>query len=193
LAGVAWSCSRAIREYSISLLNHCPRMLVPRMVDIQTLQTASILIASAGVFAGAVYYILQIRHQTRTRQTDLVMRLYATFSSNEFQDAWEKVRARASVFDSIDDIYDFDKKVGLREVNQVCLFFEGIGILLQRKLVDTIMIEDLFGGAIARAWEKVKNGVVKARQQLNDPTIYYYFEYLYNEIKKREQKLQATA
>jgi hypothetical protein len=160
-------------------------MLVSIMVDIQTV---SIGIASTSVVAGVIYYAFQLRHQTRTRQTDLVMRLYATFSSNEFQDAWAKVRTKASVFESIDDIYDFDKKVGLREVNQVCLFFEGIGILLQRKLADTRMIEDLFGGAIARAWETVKTGVIKARQQLNDPTIYYYFEYLYNEMKRRERQ-----
>ena len=155
------------------------------MVDIQTV---SIGIASASVVAGVLYYAFQLRHQARTRQTDLVMRLYATFSSNEFQDAWAKVRSSASKFESIDDIYDFDRKVGLREVNQVCLFFEGVGILLQRRLVDTSMIEDLFGGAIARTWEKVRTGVTKARQQLNDPTIYYYFEYLYNEMKKKEQR-----
>lgn len=155
------------------------------MVDIQTV---SIGVASASVVAGVLYYAFQLRHQTRTRQTDLVMRLYATFSSSEFQDAWAKVRSRASEFESIDDIYDFDRKVGLREVNQVCLFFEGVGILLQRRLVDTSMIEDLFGGAIARTWEKVKTGVTKARQQLKDPTIYYYFEYLYNEMKIREQQ-----
>ncbi len=159
------------------------------MVDIQTV---SIGVASASVVAGVIYYVFQLRHQNRTRQTDVVMRLYATFSSNDFQDAWAKVRAKTSVFEGIDDIYEFDRKVGLREVNQVCLFFEGIGILLRRKLVDTRMIEDLFGGAIARAWEKVKAGVIKARQQLNDPTIYYYFEYLCNEMKKRELKLQST-
>jgi len=159
------------------------------MIDISTI---SIGIASASVVAGVLYYAFQLRHQTRTRQTDLVMRLYATFSSNEFQDAWTKVRNRANEFENIDDIYDYDRKVGLREVNQVCLFFEGVGILLQRKLVDTSMIEDLFGGAIARTWEKVKTGVIKARQQLNDPTIYYYFEYLYNEMKKREQPLSSN-
>jgi len=40
------------------------------MVDIQTL---SIAIASTSVVAGVVYYVLQIRHQTKLRQTDLVM------------------------------------------------------------------------------------------------------------------------
>jgi len=34
------------------------------MVDIQTV---SIAIASAGVFAAAVYYILQLKHQTKIR------------------------------------------------------------------------------------------------------------------------------
>ena len=157
------------------------------------IQTISIGIASASVVVGVIYYAFQLRHQARTRQTDLVMRLYATFSSSEFQDAWAKVRARAKDFESADYVYDFDKRFGLREVNQVCLFFEGIGILLQRKLVDTRMIEDLFGGAVARAWENVKTGVTKAREQLDDPTIYYYFEKLYNEIKKRERKPQLTA
>ncbi len=156
-------------------------MLVLTVIDVQTV---SIGIASASVVAGVIYYAFQLRNQIRTRQTDLVMRLYATFSSNEFQDAWAKVRAKASVFETVDDIYDFDKRFGLREVNQVCLFFEGVGILLHRRLVDTTMIEDLFGGAIARAWKNVEAGVIKARQQLNDPTIYYYFESLYNEMKQ---------
>jgi len=148
------------------------------LVDISTL---SIAIASASVVVGVVYYALQIRHQARIRQTDLVMRLYSTFSSREFQDAWTKVRT--SDFEGSTDIYDYDQAHGLAEVNQVCLFFEGIGILLHRKLADTSMIEDLFGGAIARAWEKVKKGVLTARRQLNDPTIYEYFEYLYNKMQ----------
>ena len=152
----------------------------------------SAIVAAVGVLFGVVYYVLDMRHQSKVRQTDLVMRLYATFSSNEFQDAWATVRARGSDFENLDDIFDFDKKGGLREVNQVCLFFEGIGILLQRRLLDTRMIEDLFGGSVARAWETVRIGVMKARQQLNDPTIYYYFEYLYNEMQKREQKLQQS-
>jgi len=58
------------------------------MVDIQTV---SIVIASAGVFAAAMYYILQIRHQSKLRQTDLAMRLYSTWQSKEFSEATLKV------------------------------------------------------------------------------------------------------
>jgi hypothetical protein len=150
----------------------------------------SVIIATAGVLVGVIYYILAIRNQAQTKQTDLVMRLYATFSTSEFQDAWTKIRKRAPKAD-IADIDEFDKKVGLREFNQVCLFFEGIGILLQRKLVDARMVEDLFGGSVDRAWGYVRKAVYRGRQQMNDPTIYYYFEYLYNEMKKREQKTRS--
>jgi hypothetical protein len=158
---------------------------VLRIVDLTEIST---IVATAGVLVGVIYYILGIQHQAQTRQTDLVMRLYATFSSNEFQDAWTKVKKRAREFDDIDDIHEFEEKVGgLREFNQVSLFFEGVGILLKRRIVDGTLIDDLFGGAIARAWETVRTGIIRGRQQQNDPTIYYYFEYLYNEMKKREQ------
>jgi hypothetical protein len=40
------------------------------MVGILLLQIAFIAIASAGVFIAAVYYILQLRHQSKMRQTE---------------------------------------------------------------------------------------------------------------------------
>jgi len=51
----------------------------------------SAMVAAAGVLVGVVYYILDIRHQTRIRQTDLVMRLYSTRGSKEFQEAVKNV------------------------------------------------------------------------------------------------------
>jgi hypothetical protein len=153
------------------------------MFDIQTI---SIVIAAATVVAGVIYSSLQVGEQTKMRQTDLIMRLYATYSSGEFQDAWEKVRN--SHLEDFKDIYDYGKKHGLKEINQVCLFFEGIGVLLHKKLVDVKMVDDLFGGAITREWERVREPVMLSRKQLDDPTAYYYFEYLYNEMKRIEQK-----
>jgi hypothetical protein len=57
------------------------------MVDIQTI---SIAIASAGVFGAAVYYVLQMRHQAKARQTDLIIRLYSLVGSKEFSELLRK-------------------------------------------------------------------------------------------------------
>jgi len=39
------------------------------------------------------------------------------------------------------------------------------------------------------AWEKMRNATLEARKVRNQPEIFEWFEYLYNEMKKREQKL----
>ena len=167
------------------------------MVDISTV---SIMIASAGVFAAAVYYILQIRHQTKIRQTDLVMRLYSTFGSKEFWEEYPK-------FMTLDfkDFKDFESKYGPLgptgkwigtpswvSYNTHNLFFEGVGVLLHRKLIDIRLVDDLFSIPIKSGWEKVKPIVEGIRKTRNMPSYYEWFEYLYNEMKKREQRLQPV-
>jgi hypothetical protein len=146
------------------------------MVDIQTV---SIAIASASVTLAAIYYIFQIRHQTRIRQTDLVIRLYSVVSSKEFLEAWEIFRDR-----EFKSLSNYKKKYGsFLEVNQLFAFFDEVGVLLRRKLIDTAIAEDLFGDAVKTIKEKV-GGYSKDRPN---------FEYLYNEMKKREQKLQQKS
>jgi len=42
-------------------------------------------------------------------------------------------------------------------VSEVCMFFEGIGVLLHRKLIDISLIDDLFSPiSIKIIWEKMK-------------------------------------
>ena len=45
---------------------------------------------------------------------------------------------------------------------------------------------------ISMTWEKIKPIVKGIRKQLNKPKFYSWFEYLYNEMQKREQRLQQT-
>ena len=154
---------------------------------VSEVQTVSIAIASAGVFAAAIYYIIQIRHQTKMRQTDLVMRLYSQYSSVEFQKLWEKiVNSEAKDFD------DYTKKYGWAEALSVSVFFEGIAILLKRKLIDIDLVGDMFSIAIKMTWEKTKDIALEARKVRNQPGLFSWFEYLYDEMKKREQKLQQS-
>ena len=155
------------------------------MVDIQTV---SIAIASAGVFAAAIYYIFQIRHQTRIRQTDLIMRLYSRFGSEGFQKLLDKVRRRKDK-----GFHDYEEKYGWAEWIAIGTFFEGIGVLLHRKLVDIGLVDDLFTAPIKMAWGEMKDSIIEARKEWGQPTIFEWFEYLVNEMKKREQEIAKKA
>ena len=160
------------------------------MIDVQTM---SIAIASAGVMAGIIYYAFQVRHQTKLTQTDLIMRLHSQACSKEFVEAYQKVSNL-----KFNDYNDFVKKYGSlyaegpeqTAIIMCAMFMEGIGILLHRRLVDIEAIQELFPVEIG--WRKLEPVLVGTREQYGRPGIYEWFEYLYNEVKKREQKLQQS-
>jgi len=54
------------------------------MLDIPSIST---LVAAVGVIVGVVFAVLELKNITRTRQTDLVVRLYSTFGTEDFQEA----------------------------------------------------------------------------------------------------------
>ena len=154
------------------------------MVDFQTV---SIAIASASVVAGVIYYLFQIRLQTKARQTDLVIRLYTTFASKEMRQTWEKITTREDI-----DFNAYREKFGLSEVNEIGWFFEGVGVLLHRKLIDITVVDDLFSSPIKISWEKMKPIAEGERKQFGRPQIWEWWEYLYNKMQQREQKLQLA-
>jgi hypothetical protein len=155
------------------------------MVDIQTV---SIAIASTGVFAAAIYYIFQIRHQTKLRQTDVIMRLHSFYNSEMFQKAVTIVLST-----DYKDYDDFVKEYGSSSAGDVLIssrmvggFFEGIGVLVNEKLLDITLVQKLF--TVDVFWEKAEPIVKGMRKQLSRPALYEWFEYLYNEVKKKEQR-----
>ncbi len=150
------------------------------MVDVQTV---SIAIASAGVFAAAIYYILQIRRQIRARQTDLLIRLFIAYSNKEFVEAYRTVMKPE--FKTYEDYFTQCPTEAL----QMGRFFEDLGVLLRRRLVDIDLISDLF--TVDELWEKLQPATEELRRQRNNPSFLEWFEYLYNEKKKREQKLRS--
>jgi hypothetical protein len=154
------------------------------MVDIQTV---SIVIASASVVAGVIYYAFQLRHQAKQRQTDMVMKLYATFGSTEYQKAYQTMMNL-----EFEDYSDYRKRYAENaEVKAalmtVGIFFEGMGVLVKRKLVGIDLVDDLLSGNILGTWEKMKPLVEGIRKRFARPQSWEWFEYLYNEMKKREQ------
>ena len=154
------------------------------MVDIPSI---SAVVAATGVLIGLILTILELRNLVRQRQTDLAMRLYQHFGTKEFMNSWWQVTTREER-----DYNEYVKKYGGADLLQVGVFFEGIGILLHRKLMDIDMAGDLFSESIKLIWEKNKSILKEMVEQRNIPKAWQWFEYLYNEMQKRDQRLQQT-
>jgi hypothetical protein len=149
------------------------------MVDIQTV---SIAIASAGVFAAAIYYIFQIRHQTKMRKTEVLTRLYSTMVSKDWLEAWQKVRDR-----EILDYEDYSGKYGTVELNELFVFLTQLGMLMKKGLIDIDLIP-LSYGQVSNQWAKIKPMVEGGSKKWNMPKLGDEVEYLCSELKKRDQR-----
>jgi hypothetical protein len=162
------------------------------MVEIDV-QTISVAVASTGVLAAAIYYILSLRHQTRVREGDMIMRLYSYYCSEEYSKASGRYLAA-----EFKDFEDFQGKYGVVGEHPVTIafmtvmtFFEGIGALLKRGLADIALINDLF--AVKIHWKKVEPIMEDLRKYLDEPRLFENFEFLYNETEKYGKLQQSKA
>jgi hypothetical protein len=153
----------------------------------------SAIVAAAGVFVGVVYYILEIRHQTKIRETDLAIRMNPWMNVT----GSELTNAIAAVWNlEYKDYSDFVERYGPynlvkpenRALHMVMNYFEGVGLLLKRNLMTVDFAWDLYGSTCFMAWEKVKPLAIGIRRQYGTPDAWSNFEYLYNELKRKEQQ-----
>jgi hypothetical protein len=156
----------------------------------------SAIVAAVGVIVGVVLTILELRHLVKQRQTDLLVRIapWINISSSELQTA--AVRTLNTEYKDYDDFFKKYGKLHSEKPEQTAIltimnYLEGIGILVRRKLVDIDFVSDFWSGDIPTLWEKVKPIVEGERRKWNYPLL-LNAEYLYDEIKKRDQKLQQS-
>jgi hypothetical protein len=158
------------------------------MLDIQSI---SIVIAATSIVVGVIFAVLQLRNAMKQRRTEILMNLYSRFGSAEFANALDRIRTS-----EYKDYHEYVKRYGVADLFQVGSVFEGLGFLLHRKLVDKDLASLFTSSESLITWEKIKPIVEDARRQLGQRKVGEYipklvwWEYFYNEVKKREQTQQ---
>jgi hypothetical protein len=154
----------------------------------------SAIVAAAGVLVGVAYYVLDMRNQSRRRKTDQLMRLYYSGTSNKFLDSLWKVMNL-----QVKDYQDYVRQYGSllttdnpmnRAFYTVFTYYELIGILLYRKLIDLVTVYDIWGSTSPiMLFEKIKPVVLEIRRE-TEPGAFVGFEYLCHELKRNEPQLK---
>lgn len=155
-----------------------------------TIATVSIVIAATSVVAASSYYAFMVRNQTRLRRTDLTMRLYATWDTLEFQEAFHTIYwADAHDLDALLESLGGRRHVG----SYVFYFYDQVGALLRRNLIDFDLADDLLGNSTRQLWEKVGPALAEARVRSDDPRLYEHFEFLYHEMTRpRDERARRS-
>jgi len=75
----------------------------------------------------------------------------------------------------------------------LALRFEMLGVLVHRGAVDFEVTEDLCGGGIVAAWQRIKAMAVQARDSQNYPMYLEWFQWVAEQYEKRGRLSQTAA
>jgi hypothetical protein len=158
------------------------------MVDIYEI---SAVVAAAGVVIGVIYYALEIRRQDKVKHLDLFMSLYSIWGSEEMLDAHRRFMAlKFKDYESF--IRDYGPVPSItqthKDIDRIGWFFNIMGFFVKEKIVNIKMVDELVGYWAIKNWETIKPLVYGWRKEYGIPESYKWFEYLYNELKKRERQ-----
>jgi hypothetical protein len=153
------------------------------MVDYQTL---SIVLTGTGMIIALTYYALQIRNQNKTRQVQMFMNLYATYSSPQFRRRYNDITFNRA-YENYDDFWEKYGPVKNPEAfaswTSVAAFFQGLGVLVRKGLIEIGLVHDFLGSVIIDSWEVMSPAFIESRERYKI-NLWDEFEYLYNEVKK---------
>jgi hypothetical protein len=159
------------------------------MVDITEI---SAVVAAIGVLVGVVFTVLELRHLRKQRRTDLVVRLYSAFTSDDFLAALMKTRSL-----EFKDYRDFIKRDGPSletpvklAIFKVANFYDEIGMLLHSELVDADLVAKFVRPGAIVSWNKLKP-LIEGFREVFGYKYSTWFEYLYNEMMERDQQLAS--
>jgi hypothetical protein len=143
------------------------------------------------VIAAATYYVFISKATIQTRKAQLFMQIYSSFQREEF------LRQFIDIMNlEWTDFEDFWGKYGMTnnpeqasKIHSIGTYLEGIGVLVNRKLIDLDLVDELMTGIVERYWDKMEPVIMAQRELFNWPEAYEWTEYLYNEIKRKKSEV----
>jgi len=142
------------------------------------------LISTLAIVAGGVFGVVQLRHFGKQRTRESALQMLHSFQTQEF------LRVVNIVFDLPEGLSkrEIEDRLGDNMICVLSLFgtFESLGILVFRGEMDIQLVEDFFSGIIILSGKKFKNYLTEVRGSSRRPTYYEWFQWLFEQVEKRE-------
>jgi hypothetical protein len=151
----------------------------------------ALVLTGVGLATSIIYYAIILnnanktqQNQLETRQAQIFLQYVKDWNDVEFKtNAREILRWEWNDFDDFMDKY-FNDLDNSGKFTSLGSFFESLGVLVFKGLIDIDLVATVFSGYIMRYWDKYESVEYESRKRFNWPQSGVYFEYLNNEIKR---------
>jgi hypothetical protein len=168
------------------------------MVDTVLIQNIVSMLTPISLTIGVIYYILTLNNTRKNQQMTLETRQAALYM--QYTEATQnldliKSLIKVMALQEWEDYDDWDRKYGSKadidesaSFIQICRFYSRLGMIYELNRIDPEIIHVELGRGTIRAWEKLAPLIIERRKRSNNPVLWKKFEYLYNEMKKKQEE-----
>jgi hypothetical protein len=155
---------------------------------ITLLDGAALLSALAGITA-AIFVIIELRHMDKHKDLEISMKLFEWAETEKLRKAFRWIE-RDFQFESLEK-YKAEVEENFEVSDypyRIEAFFEEVGFLVDKKLVDLDVIVDRLGSHIISNWMKLQPWIIAIRKERTDKTFGEHFEQLFKKTRAYMQK-----
>jgi hypothetical protein len=178
-----------------------------------SIEIIALILTGLSITASIVYYANILKNANKTqqqqleiRQAQLFMQIHSKWSDiayktearqlfmqihSKWSDIAYKTEARKLLhweFTDVDDYLEIytgpDNLEYEGSITAINTYLEGVAVLMDRKLIDASMVDELMSGYVIQYWEKFRPKMMELRKRHNYPHLSEWVEYLYNAIKE---------
>jgi len=138
-------------------------------------------ITAGSVLVGLALAVLQLRNIKKVREAEVILRAQQYFTGTLGDSFYPFLRLQFKGYQ--DFVERYAGKPEELAFFKILIFFEGIGVLVKRRLVPLKLVDDFMHGATIQTWKKTEEVIRGYRKEFNWKEFEEMFEYLYNQIK----------
>ena len=144
------------------------------------------MLSTLAIVAGGIFAGVQLRQLNKQRARDAALQLVHSFRTPDFL-------AAANITLELPEGLsrkEIETRLGDKMTSVLVMFgtFESLGILIFRHEIDIQLVEDFFSGTIILSGRKFKNYLVEMREISARQTYFEWFQWLFEQVEKRESK-----
>jgi hypothetical protein len=147
------------------------------------------LISTFAIVVGLFFAGVQLRQMNKQRVREYASQLLHSFTTLEFQNA-AKI-----VFELPEGLSkkEIEERLGDKLISILAMLgiLESLGLLICRREIDLQLVEDFISGLIIHSGKKLRKYIEEMRELTNRQTYYEWFQWMYEQIEKRESKTPA--
>ena len=143
-----------------------------------TIVEAAAVLSSVAGSAAALFIMIQLKHMDKHKDLEISFKLFEWAETDRLRKAFRWVE-KDFHFENLDKA-DVEEDFEVSDYTyQVEAFFEEVGFLVDKNLVDIDVIVDRLGFHIISNWKKLKPWIEAIRKERDDRTFGEHFERLH--------------